>query len=448
MLEYLRQKKQLVSVSFIAIALVILAGMWFFSVKTPAYAVVVDGQQKFVVKDCRVVEQALKDISNEQSARLDNEKIQLNDTVKCKKAMVARRDIIPDSKVKSTLQQKMQLQATAVGIKVNGKVITYVANKDAAESVLNDLKKEYCQVEEGEKLISTSFQEKVTLETQKVALNKLQTKKQAFNLVITGGVTPEKYQVKEGDSLWLIARKNDMYVDEIVQANNLKNEDLQPGDELVLVKSKPYISVIAKVEGSRVEEIPFATRVETDRNAPLAVKVKQEGQKGEKQVAYTATKCNGVLSQKEILEEKILKAAVDKIVVKGSRVTMVASRGGGGSGSLSWPASGSITQGYRAGHSAIDIGARSGSPIRAAAGGTVSFAGYQGGYGRFIIINHGSGLVTRYAHCSSIAVSPGQYVNQGQVIGAVGSTGRSTGPHLHFEVLTGGAFRNPFNYLR
>ena len=79
--------------------------------------------------------------------------------------------------------------------------------------------------------------------------------------------------------------------------------------------------------------------------------------------------------------------------------------------------------------------------------GSVTFAGWDGGYGNFVIINHGNGLVTRYAHLSKIYVNVGDWVNQGSTIAARGSTGHSTGPHLHFEVMLNGVFRNPISYL-
>jgi murein DD-endopeptidase MepM/ murein hydrolase activator NlpD len=98
-------------------------------------------------------------------------------------------------------------------------------------------------------------------------------------------------------------------------------------------------------------------------------------------------------------------------------------------------------------HEGIDIGAGYGSSVVAAAGGTVIAAGWDGGYGKCVQISHGGGTVTRYAHLSSINVSAGQRVDRGQLIGLVGSTGNSTGPHLHFEVIIGGQPRNPVNYL-
>ena len=100
-------------------------------------------------------------------------------------------------------------------------------------------------------------------------------------------------------------------------------------------------------------------------------------------------------------------------------------------------------------HKGIDIGASYGTSIWAAASGTVTLASWNGGYGNCVIVSHSNGYSTLYAHMSSIAVSAGQTVSQGQVLGYVGSTGNSTGPHLHFGVLAGGTYVNPlaFNYI-
>ncbi|HOL18247.1 MAG TPA: M23 family metallopeptidase, partial [Bacillota bacterium] len=124
-----------------------------------------------------------------------------------------------------------------------------------------------------------------------------------------------------------------------------------------------------------------------------------------------------------------------------------------------WPASGSITSGFgmrrspfnRAVmkyHSGIDIAGAYGSPIYATADGTVVSAGYQGGYGNMVLINHGYGFETCYAHMSRIAVSSGQWVKRGQVIGYMGQTGLATGTHVHYEVRVNGVAVNPMNYMR
>jgi murein DD-endopeptidase MepM/ murein hydrolase activator NlpD len=97
-------------------------------------------------------------------------------------------------------------------------------------------------------------------------------------------------------------------------------------------------------------------------------------------------------------------------------------------------------------HEGLDIAAPEGTPVQAAAAGTVVFAGWQDGYGNIVIIDHGNGLATAYGHQSAIVVTGGA-VAQGQTIGAVGSTGHSTGPHLHFEVRVGGVAVDPLGYL-
>jgi murein DD-endopeptidase MepM/ murein hydrolase activator NlpD len=116
-----------------------------------------------------------------------------------------------------------------------------------------------------------------------------------------------------------------------------------------------------------------------------------------------------------------------------------------------WPASGTLTSGFgwRWGrmHEGIDIAAPTGTPISAAASGTVIYAGWMGGYGNLVVIDHGNGLATAYGHQSSIAVGSGTYVSQGQTIGYVGSTGHSTGPHVHFEVRVNGSPVDPLGYL-
>lgn len=105
------------------------------------------------------------------------------------------------------------------------------------------------------------------------------------------------------------------------------------------------------------------------------------------------------------------------------------------------------TLGYEKLHTGMDIGAAYGSKIVAAKSGTVVTATYNSAYGNYVVINHGGGVCTLYAHQSSLAVSAGQYVNEGDVIGYVGSTGYSTGPHLHFEVIINGVTTDPLGYV-
>ncbi len=159
--------------------------------------------------------------------------------------------------------------------------------------------------------------------------------------------------------------------------------------------------------------------------------------------------------QDELLAEseritKMIKEAATKASAAGTTVKA-------GSGVLSWPLVAPITSGYgyrihpishvRKLHTGIDIDGDMGDPIKAAGSGTILSAGWRGGYGKCVVISHGGNLATLYGHMSVINVSAGQTVKKGQVIGKVGSTGYSTGPHLHFEVRVNGSPVNPLGYL-
>ena len=145
-------------------------------------------------------------------------------------------------------------------------------------------------------------------------------------------------------------------------------------------------------------------------------------------------------------------AAASRSSAAGAAAAPVSASSGAVSGSgWTWPVNGTVTSefGYRWGrqHEGIDIGAPSGTPVYAANSGTVSYAGAMGGYGNMVLVDHGGGIVTAYAHQTSIVVSTGTRVSAGQQVGTVGSTGNVTGPHLHFEVRVGGSARNPRGYL-
>lgn len=163
--------------------------------------------------------------------------------------------------------------------------------------------------------------------------------------------------------------------------------------------------------------------------------------------------------------ETCVASLYEKKVVKVKKTISSGSSGIGASGmntssnvvnigiTLVKPLSGTITSRYglrsRDNHKGLDIGADYGSSIVAAAGGTVTTAsyGYGGGYGNYVIISHGNGVQTLYGHCSSLCVSEGEYVSQGQLIAKVGSTGTSTGNHLHFEIRVNGVTQDPQNYV-
>jgi len=421
------------------LVLLIIVVVWCFGVRTPAYSISVDGNKTLVVASKADASQAIAQLPDSE----------INKRIEVSRTFANRRDLMAGDQVQAQLNLALQPKVNGASILVDGQAVLYMENKELAQQLLDKLLQEHSTVADDENLVSVGFAEDVQVVEGSVVIAWISGWDNAWNMINLGTVTPQVYTVKEGDSLWSIARAHDMYITDLVSSNGIQEDSiLDLGQSIILNKSTPLVTVVAQVEGNETVAIPYQTITEND-NSVNGIRVKTEGKNGEKFVAYTATLRNGIVESKNIIEEKVVKAAVDKVVVKG-RSVQVASRGGGGAstGRLNWPVSGSISQSFGRGHTGMDIAGSTGSAISAADGGTVTFAGWQGGYGNFVIVNHGNGVVTRYAHCSKLLVKSGQKVSQGQTIGLRGSTGRSTGPHLHFEVMVGGAFRNPINYLR
>lgn len=199
------------------------------------------------------------------------------------------------------------------------------------------------------------------------------------------------------------------------------------------------------------------SRAEAAREKAAARRAETEGRLAELEAAQAQQqrlRAAITAREREVLAEIDAQSATESALTRLIREREAAARaapGGGGSGGTRaggciWPTRGRVTSEYgrRSGrqHQGIDIGAGTGTPIWAAQSGTVIFAGQQSGYGNLTIVDHGA-FSTAYAHQSRIGVNEGQRVSQGDRIGSVGNTGRSTGPHLHFETRYGGSARNP-----
>ena len=269
------------------------------------------------------------------------------------------------------------------------------------------------------------------------------------------------YKVQAGDTLWAIAQKNDLTFKELCALNtNFKGapltetSNIQEGDELIVTKEEAMLEVrITKIEVKQ-EEIPYTT--ETTNSNELTkgtTKVTQEGENGLRNVTLqNVYDTNGTLLEQTVLSTEIIKEAVPKKVTVGTKKVTSSTKYITGSGKFIWPVPNYkyCSRWYSSGHKGVDICAAAGTPIYATASGTVTKAGYNKagagtGYGYSVVVNHGGGYTSVYAHCLSLAVHAGQSVKQGQLIGYVGSTGRSSGNHCHFEIRLNGSYVPPQN---
>ncbi len=340
---------------------------------------------------------------------------------------------------------------------VNHKPVLAVANKNVAQQLLDQFKAYYVQKYPGEQIQEVRFSDDVALMQQQVPINQVVPVVNAMALLQQAQNQTADYVVKGGDSLWSIARKNNLLVSDLLDANpQISRSSIHSGEKLHLNTSRPLVGVLVISSQVNNEPIPREVQVQADNNLWRGqTRVLQPGADGLAEVRYQIVRLNGQALKRVVLTSKVLKQPQPRLVAEGMQRTVAyvggASRGSG-SGVLSWPVSGTITSpfGYRGRefHTGIDIATSRGTPVRAAATGRVTFAGWDGGYGNCVIVDHGDGLATRYGHLSRIDVRKGELVGKGEVIGNVGATGRATGPHLHFEVISNGSVTSPLRFLR
>lgn len=256
------------------------------------------------------------------------------------------------------------------------------------------------------------------------------------------------YTIQNGDTISSIARRFGISINTILWENELKATSLiKPGNQLTILPTSGVghvvsrgqtLGAIAKLYDVSEQDILKANGIANPNQIAAGTKIIIPGAS---QLVSNNTVASKTTKQISLGAEKL-----KSIISKDRDSTAVIPAGG----RMAWPTTGHrITQYYSWRHTGLDIADRIGTPIYAAEAGVVTTVGYnRGGYGNQIVINHNGGKSTRYAHLSAFDVKVGQSVTKGQYIGAMGSTGRSTGPHLHFEVMINGARYNPLNYIR
>ena len=342
---------------------------------------------------------------------------------------------------------------------LDGELTAVCADGTSLQSYINGLLAPY--EDEGNANVTVGFNRAVDLE-QGIYFNESFQDLTDIENTLSGVQQAEKiYKVQAGDTLWAIAQKNDLTFKELCALNtNFKGapltetSNIQEGDELIVTKEEAMLEVrITKIEVKQ-EEIPYTT--ETTNSNELTkgtTKVTQEGENGLRNVTLqNVYDANGTLLEQTVLSTEIIKEAVPKKVTVGTKKMTSSTKYITGSGRFIRPVPNYkyCSRWYSSGHKGVDICAPAGTPIYATASGTVAKAGYNKagagtGYGYSVVVNHGGGYTSVYAHCLSLAVHAGQSIKQGQLIGYVGSTGRSSGNHCHFEIRLNGSYVPPQN---
>lgn len=419
----------------------------YYSAKS--YTLYIDDKEIGSVREQETVNIAIKKIEADFRKENNTESVVVS-SIRLVESNANNSELISDVKLNASLKSKLEIKSRGYGISVNGQVIGILKTKQEAESLIADVKNYFTSKYEEDQIIKAEFNENIVVDTLTVASDEIDDKEKLLEYILIG--TDEKilYTVQDGDTYWDIAIKNQMTVDELMAANPEADENkLMPGDELSLIVPKPFINVNIQRKLLVEEKIKFGS--ETQKVSYMysdEKKIKTAGVYGKDEVEYVITEQNGIEIKREEIKRTSISQPKSEVVLVGTQTPPPKI----GQGSFINPlAGGTLTSAYgsRSGgfHRGIDLAKASGSGIKASDGGTVTYAGWYGQYGYMVEISHGGGWSTVYAHCSKIYVKTGDSVYQGQKIAAVGSTGLSTGPHLHFEVRKYSKAQNPSSYL-
>lgn len=371
--------------------------------------------------------------------------------------------IVPVSSLKLTnaedlaniiLKNSGQSVYEGFGLYINNEFVGSTDEPDSLLLILDEYREQYRQ--EGDTESKLQFKQNIALVDGVYPTSSIMANSE-FKLLLNSEIEGEKYHtVSAGESPSLIASMYDLYYTELVAMNPSLSENatVRVGDELVVSKSVSYLNVTSTRREVYTEDTPYPTnKTYSDKYYNTYSKVTKAGVPGEQIVTALVTYEDGVAVSRQILATEVTKEPVAREMVIGTKnpVYSVGNSSGSSKGFI-WPTIGGYVSckiwGYK-GHTGLDIaGCGKGSNIYASAAGTVVKVKWGNtGYGNYIIIDHGNGIQTLYAHNSNLYVKQGQYVNQGDIIAAMGSTGNSTGTHLHFEIRINGQYVDPLKYI-
>ena len=432
---------------FLTLGIVIATIIAFSVSSVTAYEYSYNGRVLGVVKNQEEVLKLLDIVTAQLSKEYKAEvKIDKQLDIDFNRVISLNRELDLSEDVLNRLTYMQDMKARGYGIYVNGSREVIVSSKEKAEEVLDSVKTTYLNTSGSSEYEKVGFAETVEIRKVDTKLGRIQNSTDALNKIMTGAIASKVHVVESGDTFSGIAKKYGINSGILGQSNpGVTPERLSIGQEIVLTQSVPLITVQTVEIATYIEPIAFETTYQNSSNMYSGEQsTRVRGAIGEKQVVARITKNNGMEVAKTELETDVIKEPTTEIILVGIKPPPPLQ----GTGTFIYPVTGArLTSKYTKYHQAIDLAIGTGTKIRASDGGTVISAGYSGSYGYVVRINHGGNKVTLYAHCSKIYVKAGEKVYQGQHIANVGNTGRSTGPHVHFEIIVNGVKKNPLNYL-
>ena len=431
-----------------AASLLVLVPLLVFSVYTPSYLVEVNGAVAGVVKDKEDFD-LLVDNVERTAGRILMEDYSFDGEVSYTRALSRPDDFTGNQDMKNFLMGQIGEVMMRYQLEVGGQVVGVADTEEELQALLDEVKAPYLN----ENTVDSGFVQSVEITYDYIPVDVDQDLEATRTLLLSDREGASVYTVVSGDTYGGIAHAHNMTLSELLALNPEASVDsLMPGDELVVKKAIPFLSVQTTEAITYTEAIECPVEeVEDDTMYEGTSEVLVQGTEGESLVTANVVYVDGEERSRAVVSQETLREPTVTTMAVGTKErprTMP-------TGTYVWPVYGRINSyfgyrsifGGRSYHSGLDIDGYTGETIVASDGGKVTFSGWKSGYGYVIIISHGSGVQTYYAHCSKLLVSAGTEVYQGQAIALVGSTGRSTGPHCHFEIRINGTAVNPLSYL-
>lgn len=402
-----------------------------------------------VLRDKDIAKQAMEELRLDLSNTY-NADIVFQDSLAFEDTHAKDDDISSIDDIKRKMKPILGFLVSGYVITIEGEEVGAVKSHEEAELIISKIKEPYLEELNSEKIKDVQIIEDIQIVNKEIPLDEISKESDIMDFINTSTEEMRTHTIEAGESFWAISTIYNIDYEELLKANPGKDsKKLKPGDEINLMLPKQRLTVATIEEIEYTAEVDYEIEEELDGNMYTnEKKIKTKGVKGVSKVVANEIKHNGIVIDKEIISEEILEKPINELVVKGSKErpkTMA-------TGSFLMPTRGRISSRYgmRNGrmHRGLDIASSIGTAINAADGGTVTFSGYKSSYGNLIEIDHGNGYKTRYAHCSKLHVKKGDKVYRGQHIANMGSTGRSTGSHLHLEVIKSGVHQNPSRYVK
>ncbi len=414
-----------------------------------------DGKEVATIQNEKTFEEASEMVSQRMVHDTADSDININVTPTFRLEVVDANSFLEVNSVcDKIIQQSNGIIEEASGLYVNGELLGAVkSSADLRYMLQNVLNK----AKGGDTSASVDFAQDVETINGLFPTTTIMATESMDKLINGTSQSAVTYTVKEGDTVTSIAKANHTTISELNKINsNQLGDNLMPGDLINLQVAVPTLNV--QLTKNLTYEVPLSYKTVTikdDSQYTDYSKVKTDGVNGTQKCVDKVYYVNGVEQKRDVISRTVVVPSTDKVVITGTKKRPKYSGAGVSSGNLMWPVPSLhtittyFTWRWGSFHTGIDIsgGSAYGKTIVAADGGTVVSAGWSSGYGYCVKISHGGGLQTLYGHASKILVSAGQRVSKGQAIALVGSTGNSTGPHCHFEVIKNGTKVNPLSYV-